>query len=307
MKSHQMKGKKVLVTGATGYVGQNLVNSLVKKGYTVSVLTRKESPIFSNNKSINMIVGDITDPINLPPDINTIYHCAGLIYKLKELERVNVLGTKNIVEIALRNNCQLIHLSSAGVLSSHNSYEWSKWRGEKIVLDGIKIGLKAHILRPTTIFGPGKNREGDSFFELVKSMRTGSYKNIGQGIYNIVHVNEVVKAMLELSEANIAYGGIYLVNNPIAFKDMDILVKNTPPAIARKTKTVSYPIAWLAALVLTLISFITHRKNPLTFSRLKALTNTRAYSQDKILQAIHFKNTLPVEKYIRQICLDLFM
>ena len=304
MKINNLIRKKVCVTGATGYVGQYLVNSLVEKGHQIYVLTRKESPIFSNNNNINVIIGDITDPINLPPDIDTIYHCAGVIWETEQMEKVNVLGTKNIVEIAIRNDCQLIHLSSAGVINPHNAYEWSKYKGEKIVLEGIKIGLKAHILRPTTIFGPGKNREGDSFIELIKSMRSGSYKNIGQGIYNIVHIDEVVKGMLELSEANIPYGGIYLLNNPIVFKDMDVLVKNIPPVIAKKTKTIPYPVAWFVALVLTLICFITRRKNPLTFSRLKALTNKRAYSQNKIIEAIHFKNTLPIEEYIKKVCLS---
>src|SRR3989344_7336442 len=279
MKINNLIRKKVCVTGATGYVGQYLVNSLVEKGHQVYVLTRKESPIFSNNNNINVIIGDITDPINLPPDIDTIYHCAGVIWETEQMEKVNVFGTKNIVEIAMRNNCQLIHLSSAGVINPHNAYEWSKYRGEKIVLDGIKIGLKGHILRPTTIFGHGKNREGNSFLELLKSMRNGSYKNIGHGVYNIVYIDEVVKAMIELSEANIPYGGTYLINNPIAFKDLDSLVKNIPPVIAQKTRAIPYPVAWFAAMILTLICFITRRKNPLTFSRLKALTNTTPYSQ----------------------------
>lgn len=299
--------KKIFITGATGYVGQRLVNSLIEKGYLVYVLTRKESSIFSNKKNINVIIGNITDPIDLPHNIDTIYHCAGVIWETEQMEKVNVLGTKNIVEVAIQNNCQLIHLSSAGVINPHNAYEWSKYKGEKVVLDGIKIGLKAHILRPTTIFGPGENREGNSFLELIKSMRSGSYKNIGKGIYNIVHIDEVVKAMVELSEANIPYGDIYVINNPMAFRDIDILVKSLPPAITKKTKTIPYPVAWLATFVLTLICFITRRKNPLTFKRLRALTNTTAYSQNKIVEIIHFKNTLGVEEYIKKVCSDLFM
>jgi len=307
MKSNEIKDKKVFVTGATGYVGQHLVNFLIKNGYQVYILTRKESTVFYNNKNINIIIGDITDPINLPPDIDTIYHCAGVIWETEQMEKVNVLGTKNIVETARRNDCQLIHLSSAGVINPHNAYEWSKYRGEKIVLDGKKTGLKAHILRPTIIFGPGKNKEGNSFLELIKSMRSGSYKNVGQGIYNIVHIDEVVKGMLELSEAKIPYGGIYLINNPIAFRDIDILVKNLPPAITKKTGAIPYPIAWFTALLLTLICFITRRKNPLTLGRLRALTNATAYSQNKIIEMIHFKNTLPIEEYINKVCLELLM
>ena len=299
--------KKILITGATGYVGQHLVNALLKREYIVYVLVRKKSNIFSNDKNVHQIIGDINDPIILPPGIDTIFHCAGVIWEIEQLEKVNVLGTKNIVDIAIKNNCQLIHLSSAGVIDPHNVYEWSKYRGEKIVLEAIKIGLKAHILRPTTIFGPGKNREGNSFIELIKNMRNGYYKNIGHGVYNIVYVDEVVKAMIMLSEANISHGDIYLINNPVTFRDMDIWVKSIPPVIAKKTKAIPYPITWLIALVLTLVCFITRRKNPLTFSRLKALTNTVAYSQDKIVEVIHFKNTLPIEEYIKKVGSELLV
>lgn len=304
----QKNNKKVLVTGATGYVGYNLVNSLIeKRGYEVYILTRQESHIFSNDKNVHQIIGDITDPIILPPGIDTIYHCAGVIWEIEQLEKVNALGTKNIVDIAIKNKCQLIHLSSAGAIDPHNAYEWSKYRGEKIVLEATKIGLKAHILRPTTIFGPGKNREGNSFMELIKSMRNGYYKNIGHGVYNIVHVDEVVNAMIMLSEANIPHGNIYLINNPVAFRDMDIWVKSIPPVITKKTKIIPYPVAWLIALVLTLTCFITRRKNPLTFSRLRALANPTAYSQDKIVKAINFKNTLPVEEYIKKVGSELLV
>ena len=77
--------KKKFVTGATGYVGQHLVNSLIKNGYQVYVLTRQAFSIFSNNKNINVIIGDITDPIDLPPDIDTIYHCAGVIWETEQM------------------------------------------------------------------------------------------------------------------------------------------------------------------------------------------------------------------------------
>jgi len=299
--------KKIFITGATGYVGKNLVNSLLEREYIVYVLIRKKSHIFSNAKNVHQIIGDITDPIILPSGIETIYHCAGVIWEIEQLEKVNVLGTKNIVDTAMKNNCQLIHLSSAGAIKPHNAYEWSKYRGEKVVLGAINRGLKAHILRPTTIFGPGKNKEGDSFMELIKSMRSGYYKNIGRGIYNIVHVDEVVKAMIMLSEANIPHGDTYPINNPVAFRDLDIWVKSLPPAITKKTKAIPYPIAWLVALILTLVCFIIGRKNPLTFSRLRALTDTTAHSQDKIVEAIDFKNTLPIEEYVKKARLELLV
>lgn len=308
--------KKVFITGATGFVGQNLVNSLIKKEYDVYVLTRNKSSIFSNNKNVNIIIGDITDDISIPEDIDTIYHCAGVVSTSAEIERVNILGTENMVKIALKNKCKLIHLSSAGVIGKtkenildenticnpENEYEISKYKAEQIVLKGIQNGLKAQILRPTTIFGIGQNSKNDSFFQLVKSMRTGLYKNIDTGIYNIAHIDEVIKALELLNEENLPNGEIYIVNNTIRYKDMNLLVKNLQPVITKNTQSIPYPIAYIATVVLTMFCFLINKKNPLTFSRLKALTNKKIYSQSKIEKTIAFKNTLPIEGYIKSIC-----
>lgn len=308
---------KKFVTGATGHVGQNLVNSLVKNGHMVYALTRKKTSVFPNNPNINILIGDIAGPISLPAGTDTIYHCAGVIYQPNEMEKVNVLGTQNIVDIAIKNKCKLIHLSSAGVTGKtkefiidenticnpQNAYELSKYKAEQIITDAvIKKGLQAQILRPTTIFGVKENPETDSFFQLVKSIRNGYYKNIGQGIYNIVHIDEVVMAMELLDEKDVPAGGVHILNNPIAYKELDILIKNLDPVITKKTQTIPYPVACVAAIVLTITCFIARRKNPLTFSRLRALINKRIYSQNKITEDISFKNTLPVEEHIKKVC-----
>ncbi len=310
--------KKILITGATGYVGKHLVNSLVEKGYEIHILTRKESSIFLNNKNITVIVGDITDPLTLPKNIGTIYHCAGIINEPKEMEKVNVLGTQNIVEIALENNCKLIHLSSAGIIGKtnatildenticnpQNAYERSKYKAEQIILEAIKNGLNAQILRPTTIFGIGQNPTKDTFWQLAKSMRTGLYRNIGHGIYNIVHIDEVIKALIMLNETDLPNGGIYQINNTITYKNMDILVKSLPPAVKIPTRQVPYFIAFIGVIIMSILCFVTNQKNPLTFSRLKALTNKKTYSQIKIMENILFKNNLPIEEYIKKVCIE---
>lgn len=315
---NKKNSKKVLITGSTGFVGQNLTASLVKKGFIVYVLTRNKMSIFFESKDVNVIVGDIADPIILPPDIYTIFHCAGVINKPKEMEKVNVLGTQNIVEIALKNNCKLIYLSSAGIIGKatetildenticnpQNAYEISKYKAEQIVKEGVKNGLRAHILRPTTIFGIGQNPKKDTFWQLAKSMRTGLYKNIGHGIYNIVHIDEVIKALIMLDEIDLPNGGIYQINNPITYKNMDILVKNLSPIVKRRAQQIPYFISFIITTILTILCFIINKKNPLTFSRLKALTNKKIYSQNKIIETISFKNNLPIEEYIKKVCME---
>ncbi|MDP1728621.1 MAG: NAD-dependent epimerase/dehydratase family protein [archaeon] len=314
--SNKHNTKKIFVTGATGYVGRNLVNSLIENGVKVYTLTRKETSIFSNNKNVIEMVGDITDNISLPLGTDTIYHCAGVIYHPEEMEKVNVLGTKNIVEIALKNNCKLIYLSSAGIIGKtnatildentacnpQNAYEISKYKAEQIVLRAINNGLNAQILRPTTIFGYKENPQKDTFFQLVKSMRTDFYKNIGDGVYNIIHIDEVIKALELLDKENLKNGEIFLINNHIKYKDIDKIIKNIKPIITKKTQTIPYFFAYIITLILTLVYSIINKKSPLTFSRLRALTNKKIYSQDKIIKDISFQNTLPIEKYIEKVC-----
>ncbi len=294
-------GKNIFVTGATGYVGRNLVKTLTLRGHNISTLH-----------------GDITDPISLPRNINLIYHCAGVIKEKEKMEKVNVLGTKNIVETALASDCPLIHLSSAGVIGDtdklvldedtvcnpRNDYEISKYKAEMIVKDSIKRGLRAHILRPSVIFGLGKKAQGDSFFELMKSMRNGRYKNIGKGICNIVHVDEVIKALVMLGERDIPYGSTYLLSNHIPYKDMDKIIKSVEPAVEKRTRVVPYFIAFAAAAAMTLGGFLAHKKNPLTFSRLRALTDERIYSQEKIENILCFRNSCRVEEYLKRTCLE---
>jgi hypothetical protein len=55
-------------------------------------------------------------------------------------------------------------------------------------------------------------------------------------------------------------------------------------------------------MALTIICFIIHKKNPLTFSRLRALTNTKIYSQRKIGIELDFKNIQPIEDHIIDVC-----
>ncbi len=305
--------KKIFVTGATGYVGRRLVEVLATQGHSVYTLTRNDSKAFIGQTNVQMILGDITKDFEMPPAIDTIYHCAGAIKKEDELFTVNVLGTKNIVEKAKKQNCKLIYLSSAGITGNtdakiitentpcapHNAYEISKYEGEKIVTEAIRAGLNAQILRPTTIFGPGKNAREDSLLQLAKSMRTGLYKNIGQGICNIIHVDDVVKALILLDNDNLTPGETYIVNNQISYQEMDQLIKNLRPTTNKKSQHIPMLVAYIAAIILAIVFPIFGKKNSLTFSRIRALSNQKKYSQDKF-DKIFGPNEITVQKRLTE-------
>lgn len=308
--------KSVLVTGATGFIGKSLIAKLLSEGLQVYALSRREKLSAYFDERVRIIRADITSEICLPSEVSIIYHCAGAVYRRDQMEKVNVQGTKRVVDVALKRNCRLIHLSSAGVVGKckenhidesvechpQNLYEQTKFKAEEIVKKGIDRGLKAQILRPTIVFGIGRDPAKDSFLHLIKAIQSGRYKHIGdgRGIYNIIHVNEVVRAMRVLDNDTIPNGGVYFINSPISFREMSKIVQSvmiTNPEVY----SVPYFLAFGAVAFFSVFSLITSKKMPLTFSRLSALTNKKVFSQERLLKMTSYRPLLNVEDYIKQV------
>lgn len=287
---------KVLVTGATGYLGKRLVVQLVNRGYQVIALTRQD--IVNESTSVHYIKGDITKPLEIPEGIKVIFHCAGVIDKDNDaLIKTNVHGTQNIVNAALAHDCLLIHVSSAGVvgntlnhkinedtpLKPRNLYEETKLEAEKIVLHAIDFGLRAYIIRPTIIFGIGRSPEKDSFLHLIHAIKKKRYFNIGNGIYNLIHVEEVIKAMLVLAESHLPNGSIYFINTPISFRQFARLIRKLSLGLDNNAPSFPYWLAYIIAAGLSGYSKMLGKKVPLNFSRLEALTDERIFSSERLM------------------------
>ncbi|KPK99047.1 MAG: hypothetical protein AMJ95_01130 [Omnitrophica WOR_2 bacterium SM23_72] len=157
------------LTGGTGFIGRHLARELLKRGHNVRILARRKNAL---GKLADLITdvhyGDITDKASIRNALNAIeviFHCAGLLghqfgISKSQYYNINVLGTKNLVELSCQENIKkFIFCSSAGVIgptgslmanerwpyNPTNAYEWSKMKAEKIVQ---KSGLNYVILRP---------------------------------------------------------------------------------------------------------------------------------------------------------------
>lgn len=308
-----MNKLNVLVTGATGYIGRHLVTQLMEHNCMVQALVPPGERC-NFDARVRVITGDICEPVQLSGEIQCIYHCAGIIYDEQHMWKVNVEGTRRMTELAMAKSCRLIHLSSAGVIGKHppgivdetsacspgNIYEKSKLEAENVVVEAIKHGLQAQILRPTIVFG-GMDRipERDSFLQLLKAMKSGMYLQIGHGIYNLIHVNEVARAMMLLNNEKLDNGGAFFINTPITYEEIYHIVAelcnrdDTP-------RRIPYSVAWSAALCLSLWTIITGKSSPLTFTRLNALSNKTIFSQQRLEQITNFKPLINVKKYIEE-------
>lgn len=172
--------KKILITGANGFIGSTIVNSITKdKNYKIFVLVRKTSNLqrLSNVlDKISFFYGDVRDKNSLAEpikNVDLIIHCAAVLRCIKDITyyEVNHLGTKNLVETIIEYNPNiqgLIYLSSQAAAGPSNSlcykksyeqcepvshYGKSKLFAEQEILK-YKNKIKSIILRPGAVYGP---------------------------------------------------------------------------------------------------------------------------------------------------------
>lgn len=174
---------RILVTGASGFIGKSLIGTLAQNGYCVYATTRRDSSDFPENENTHWIsCGDLADICRDKrfPEVESIIHLAGRAHILKEtsanpleeFRRVNVQNTKLLAETAAQYGVQrFVFISSIGVNGNvtqerpftedsipapHNSYAISKHEAEKILYEiSENSGIKVSIIRPPLVYGPG--------------------------------------------------------------------------------------------------------------------------------------------------------
>lgn len=213
---------KILVTGATGFVGTWVTKKLLDQGHEIRVLSRDgqaEFPFDSTN--IEVSYGDISDLQSVllaTKNIHSVFHLAGVVGYSRaarnDMQKTNVEGTKNIIEACIKSNCtRLVHMSSVVAIGANFNdgppmnedsafnlhhldlgYFETKHAGEKFVLEAVQENkIDAVILNPSTIYGPGDAKKGSRSTQ-VKVAR-GQFPFYTSGGVNIIHIEDAVEAI----------------------------------------------------------------------------------------------------------------
>ena len=150
---------KILVTGATGFVGPSIVQALRAADREVRVLAREPSRAAGlTTRGVEVVAGDVTDPAGLEAAIDGCTHVVHLVAIIKgrpaDFERVMTVGTQNVVAAAKSAGCERFVLMSALGTSDPPivPYYAAKLAEEREVKAS---GLEYTIFRPSFIFGPG--------------------------------------------------------------------------------------------------------------------------------------------------------
>lgn len=320
----------ILVTGATGFLGSELVKQLVNSGKAVRAIKRSSSQIPEILKplpNIDWFNADIVDYFSLEEafqGVRQVYHCAALVsfdsaYK-KQLLKINKEGTAHIVNLALDNEVEkLIHVSSVAALGepkkedvitentqwefdgTQNGYSISKYESEMEVWRGISEGLSAVIVNPSLILGAnaGSRGTGQLFHMIKKGLRF--YTN---NVVGIVDVEDVAKAMLKLMESDIS-GQRYILNaqnisSKVLFSEAAKTMGVKPPTLEAKPWMLE--LAWRGA---GLLSLFTGKNYALTRDSARSSTRIRHYSNQKLLKAFPEFTYKPLNKTLEEIAAEL--
>ena len=228
-----------LVTGATGHLGANLVRMLIGRGEQVRALVRRDSRGLAGLDGVEQVYGDVLSPESLVSafdGIDSVFHLAAKISIWGDPDgtvfRVNVEGTENVLQAALRSGAKrFVHCSSvhafdlygsrqsvidetvplATAESGASAYDCSKAEGERRVQAAIDLGLDAVIVNPTGVIGPvdfGPSRLGQVFLDL----RDRRLPSLTGGGFDFVDVRDVAAGMIGARERG-RKGSNYLLGN----------------------------------------------------------------------------------------------
>jgi nucleoside-diphosphate-sugar epimerase len=285
--------KSVLVTGATGFVGGALVETLLKEGCSVACLVRSTSNTGAlRNFPVQLITGDLHNlgaMREVLAGIDTVYHVAGAI-KAADRDgyfRANQIGTRNLMEVVAESSKNLKRfvcvssLAAAGPSSKDqglkendrpNPISWygeSKLQSEREVLK-FATAFPVTILRPSAVYGP-RDRETLMIFRMIKQ---GYFFTPGRFArrFSLIHVDDLVSALIRASECDTPSGEVFFISRPETYTWGEV-GQAIAEVLDKKYRWIPFPqwVAEMAGLAGDMWSKLTGRPATVNSQKIKEL------------------------------------
>ena len=308
----------VAVTGASGFVGSNLIQELLAQGHTVRALAHTIEPPPSDAVSPSALSyhrGDVLDPGSLKrafEGAEVVFHLAARISITRHDEeavlRTNVEGPRNIASACLSTGVRrLVHFSSVHAFHVPSedqpmdestplvpddrgavpAYDRSKALGEREVMRAVDQGLDAVILNPSGIVGPGDHgpsRIGRTVLDFAR----GRFPLLVPGVYNWVDVRDVVASAMAAAERG-QRGEKYIVAGEIG--SIRRIAELVAQAGGKRAPRFDAPL-WLLGGVAPVMETVAHlrRSSPLiTPQALAILQSPCDFRSDKAIRELGHK------------------
>lgn len=317
---------ETLVTGGNGFVGRHLVSALTERGHDVRVLALPgEDVSFLDRHGVTTIRGDVCLPESLRDavdGVDAVVHLAAMMHvwrPISDYRRVNVDGTVNVCRAAIACDVgRVVHLSSSSVYGTAwrglvdetfplkpfpDPYSLTKAEGDVAVQRLTeREGLRAVILRPDQIFGPGDQLH---FAHMADRLRAGRGVIVGRGdnYLPMVYVDDLVGALLLALDEDRAVGGVYNITNDCPMTQREFLreVADATGGHAPRVR-VPTPLLYLGAMAAERIAGLTGgaKRPPVTRLGVSFLSANVRFSIAKARQELGFEPGIDLREGIRR-------
>lgn len=263
---------KILVTGSTGFIGQNLLSFLTKNPENqVFALVRQPQKLEPSLRSaVHLLQGDLHFLPSLPSDLDLVFHLAGLTKAARSTAYYNVnhFGTASLLKAleSQEKKIRFIYLSSQAAAgpainsvpvkeddspSPLNPYGRSKLMGEKVTLSYAHRFLVV-ILRVGSVYGP-RDKDFLTFFKFIQRGLLPLFDS-GRMLFNLCYVNDLIQALHLAATQELPSGEIFHVADSKAYSWEEIGL-TASVILKKKVITIKLP-SWLVFSVAGLSQLI---------------------------------------------------
>ena len=314
---------EVLVTGASGFVGANLVRALLGDGRRVRVLVRRTS-----NRAaligcpVDVVPGDVLDAESLSAAVAgcaLVFHAAA-DYRLwapdpAALYRCNVEGTRNVLAACERAGVErVVYTSSVGTLGTSadgspateetpvsfrdmvGAYKRSKFMAERVADEYAARGLPVVIVNPSNPIGPWEVRPTPTGQMVVDFLRGRMFGTLDTGL-NLVHVADVARGHILAAQKG-RVGEKYILGNRNCSLTEFFRLLASVTGVAAPRFRVPYRFIWLVALASEGCARATGRPPRVPLTGVRMARRRMYFSAEKAVRELGLPQT-PVEHALR--------
>jgi len=318
-----MRGRRILLTGGTGFLGAAIARKLIENGSEVVALVRDlEAARGILPPQVLLLKGDITNSSKLPAfpsDVDTVIHSAGMLGTFLATESlyrlVNATGTENVLEAAQKAGIKrFLLVSSAGVLgptrkrladeawplAPSNGYERSKAEAEQIVREFHSTGrIETVIVRPEFVYGPRDLH----VLGLFRAIRDRKFFLIGSGesLLHPTYIDDIVQGVLAALERSGFDGSAFILAGPkpMSVCELSKVVARSVGVTPRGIR-IPLPLAFAGAAGFEFIGRLIRRDVPLNFSRVRFFTEDRAFQTGRAASVLGYVPLVSFEEGVRR-------
>jgi len=320
------KLSRVLVTGASGFIGQHLVNRLLRDKLYIRVLIRASSTKHNWNDNVDIVKGDICDIKSIrrsTSGVDTVFHLAGKVHDLDGLigrdehDEVTLKGTQNLIAASRESDVKrVVFLSTLSIYGTSSQviqdetassdavspYGRAKFQAEQCVLEqGAKFDIHVCCLRPAMVYGPGCK---GNLPRMIKMIDRGLFPPL-PGLGNrrsMVHVANLVEAAILAATHPTANGQCYIVTDEKAYSTRE-LYEMICQGLGKRVPMWHVPLGMLKMLgyVGDLVGRVRGKRFLFDSNALEKLIGSAWYNSEKISQELGYLPTITFEKALPEL------